>query len=340
MKTKTTGWICSLPLVLAWAGCAPEYDALEQVAAAAEVAAEDGDANGLEGLFCEWLHDHPSCIDLDVGGVHGAAALGYTFGRYMPVSHDVVEEGVMFGRFYNFDGQTRGCINGEYEAYDDAQGGSFVAHARSQDDAWRGFIEGQATEVFDGEGRLNGTWERAQRTIHSEIVGVYAESHEGDGGRFLWVQRADDEPTYHKLRIRSEIDGRSSLVIGTYQAFYHHDDHAAPGMHFYFGQGDSTSEPARPTFINDREWYPQWPEDGENRDCNCESSVFQSDHPHDVLVPYDDSEVSLTVVEGRGEVTIVEQPSRDNGYHLTLEWDDNPFSGPAWYEVELDFVTY
>jgi hypothetical protein len=144
----------------------------------------------------------------------------------------------------------------------------------------------------------------------------------------------------HKLNIRSEIDGRSSMVVGTYYAWYEHHDYAAPGLHAYFGQGEAASQPARPTYVQGSEWYPTWPEDGENRDCGCESSVFESQAPHGVLVPYADAEISLEVLEGRGEVHIVEYPTADNNYELTLEWDDNPQGGPAWYEVEITFLTH
>jgi hypothetical protein len=41
------------------------------------------------------------------------------------------------------------------------------------------------------------------------------------------------------------------------------------------------------------------------------------------------------VIQGRGDVTIVETPSARNGYALIVEFDDDPQSGSADYRIEL-----
>ena len=343
---RTTRWICLLPAVVGatMAGCAPDMHEVDQVSAAAEVALEDGDQRSLEALFCDWLEDLPSCIEFDVGGKHGPPALGFMWGAYGqgdPTWSDDV--GVFYGRYLGFDQETHGRLDGLWADHPSQPGGYLEGQVLGPDPAMHGSLEGVHWPAVGGSGGFNGTWTHGDRQIVEEIAGTYHVGAEEGRGRFVGVWRQyeeEPEPTVHKLHIRNEIDGRSSMVIGTYYAYYHHDDYAAPGMHFYFGPGDPDSEPARPTYLQEEwEWYPQWPEQGENRDCGCESSMFVSQPPHEVLVPYAEADIELEVLEGRGEVSIVEYPSWDNDYELTIEWNDNPQGGPAWYEVELTFVT-
>jgi len=152
--------------------------------------------------------------------------------------------------------------------------------------------------------------------------------------RRMWTE-PECQPATKTLRVRAEIDGRSRLVVQDFLAYWHHDDHAAPGLLNYHGE-DAPETMAEPqaTFINGETFEPAWPEDGENRDCNCESSVFASEQ---LLVPLTDAEVSLDVIEARHEVNLVQTPSEENGQTLIIEFDDNPVGGDAWYELELRF---
>lgn len=200
-------------------------------------------------------------------------------------------------------------------------GGFFSGHTTSDEVAWRGRVQGETTPTAGQGGAFLATWLRGEQGEVRPMEGVYEPLADTEGGRFIGVVRAqpDVEPTVHRLSIRNEIDGRSRMVIGTYYAWYHHDDYAAPGRHFYFGEGDPSSRSERATWLQGEEWYPEWPEDGENRWCDCESSVYESAPPHEVLVPYADAEITMEVIEGRGEVTILDYPSADNGYELTIE---------------------
>ncbi len=336
--------ICLLSTVVGalLAGCAPGLDDPDRVAAAAEVATADGDKEALVGAFCDWLEDFPGCADLDVGGIFTEPAEGWFMGRYRggePAWSD--DAGVAYGRFHGFDGQASGRFDWRWATASDQGDGNFEGSSFGQEQAWLGEMMGEYWTAEPGEGGIHGVWALDGMQATRELAATWRASAQGDGGRFVGIYRAppSQEPTVHKLRIRNEIDGRSSMVIGTYYAWYEHHDYAAPGMHFYFGEGDPASMAARPTFVQGSEWYPTWPEDGENRDCGCVSSVFESQPPHEVLVPFADAEISLEVLEGRGEVSIVTYPSAANHYELTLEWDDNPQGGPAWYEVELTFLT-
>ena len=145
-------------------------------------------------------------------------------------------------------------------------------------------------------------------------------------------------PATKRLHILNEIDGRSRLIVNNFRAFYHHDDFAAPGRLNYHGEcqehdPDCAQRP-EPTFINGDEWMPDWPGEGENRDCHCESSEYFAPWP---LVPQSESQVSLNVIQARHVVRIVEEPSAENGYTFVIEFDDNPPGGDDWYEVEVVF---
>ena len=86
----------------------------------------------------------------------------------------------------------------------------------------------------------------------------------------------------------------------------------------------------KPTILNSVEWYPEWPEEGENRDCNCNSSVYTELFSP---LPSDSSPIELQLVTTRGDVSIVQQPYQNNNYTAIIEFDDNPMGGADWYEV-------
>ena len=131
------------------------------------------------------------------------------------------------------------------------------------------------------------------------------------------------------IHIMAEIDGRSRLTFDDATARWHHLDFAAPGR-----LNCDIGEPIQPTVIDGQEWWPQWPDvpTCENRRCECDSDFYRGVLPG---LPNADFLVSLEVVEGRGVCTIVEYPSAANDYAVVVEFDDNPFGGDAWYEVNL-----
>jgi len=146
------------------------------------------------------------------------------------------------------------------------------------------------------------------------------------------------------LHIKNRIDGRSQLEVKNFFAGYHHDDHAAPGLHRHDvncqAESDVSATSAQvalahdPTYINGNQWWPEWPENGENRDCHCDSSYFAS---KELLVPMTESKVTLNVIQARGKVSILEEPTAGNDYRLVIEWDDNPPDGCDFYEIEVMF---
>mgnify|MGYP001444608406 CR=1 FL=1 len=137
-------------------------------------------------------------------------------------------------------------------------------------------------------------------------------------------------PAHHaqggELTVSAYIDGRSDLLIQQNHVWWHHYDCAAPGR---WGGADE------PTVLNSYNWYPDWPSPGENRDCNCDSSIYKGLFPPLVQAA---STITLTVVSGSGSVTIVEQPSESNDYTASVEFND-PGSGASWYEIKITYDT-
>jgi hypothetical protein len=129
------------------------------------------------------------------------------------------------------------------------------------------------------------------------------------------------------ISIEALIDGRSWLVLQKNTAQWYHLDFAAPGRHEFVDV---------PTLINGEEWFPVWPDvpDAENRDCQCYSNIFKGFKPslHRNKPP-----VEITVLQGRGTVSILEYPSKENNNALVIEFDDNPYGGPATYQIEIVF---
>jgi hypothetical protein len=129
------------------------------------------------------------------------------------------------------------------------------------------------------------------------------------------------------ITIEALIDGRSWLILQKNTARWYHLDFAAPGRHEFVNV---------PTLINGEEWFPVWPDvpDAENRDCQCYSSIFKGVKPglHRNKLP-----VEINVLQGRGTVSIVEYPSKENNNALIIEFDDNPYGGPVTYEIEIVF---
>lgn len=135
---------------------------------------------------------------------------------------------------------------------------------------------------------------------------------------------ADLKPT-EVITIEALIDGRSWLILQRNMIQWYHLDFAAPGRHEFVNV---------PTVINGKEWFPVWPDvpDAENRDCQCYSNRFRGIKPG---TQRSKAPVEIRVLEGRGTVSILEQPSKQNQHALVIEFDDNAYGGPATYQIEI-----
>ena len=136
----------------------------------------------------------------------------------------------------------------------------------------------------------------------------------------------DAASDYGTIRIQARIDGRSHIVLRGTQVQWHHIQRAAPG------RDDARVEP---TFINDKEWFPDWPDvpNQENRDCDCMSDVFRPLVPR---IPSDGRIAQLRNIQVRGSASIVQQPEAVNEYTLIVQLNDNGRIGSAEYIVEID----
>jgi hypothetical protein len=151
-------------------------------------------------------------------------------------------------------------------------------------------------------------------------------------GRFFGGFRPIEPPRWGQMvRVRALIEGQSILEISPTEVRWHHELGAAPGMVGVGGNGDG--EP-QPTYINNKPWMPEWPEDGENMDCDCSSS-FLSPPPDGSFVPGSETTVKVMRYLTRGDVTEVQLPSESTGYETLILVDDSAYHGASWYEFDV-----
>jgi hypothetical protein len=129
------------------------------------------------------------------------------------------------------------------------------------------------------------------------------------------------------IRIEALIDGKSRLLLKGKTAQWHHLEWAAPGRH---------EDTKHPTVLNGEKWFPEWPDrpDEENRNCKCKSDKYEKLEP---AVPDVVETATVKRVQGRGKVTIVQQPKPDNDHTLIVEFDDNSQGGHNPYVVDVSW---
>ena len=130
------------------------------------------------------------------------------------------------------------------------------------------------------------------------------------------------------LEVSAFIDGRSRLILHRNTARWDHLGFTAPGL-----SRDAGGNPV--TQLNKLAWTPQWPHatpDSWHPDL--------SDTVRDVTpaLPASPVTVGLKVVDGRGDVKIVQAPSAANDYTLLVDFDDGPIGGAAIYTVDLTYA--
>ena len=131
------------------------------------------------------------------------------------------------------------------------------------------------------------------------------------------------------LNIRAYIDGKSQLILKGNELYWYHLDFDAPGRW-------ELGEISQPTYVNRVGWRPSWPDipDATNDFCNCVSSSYRG-IPN---MARTNQRVGLDIVQGRGRVFVIQQPTVDNDYTLIIEMDDNDFEGAEWYEVNINYI--
>lgn len=131
------------------------------------------------------------------------------------------------------------------------------------------------------------------------------------------------------IDIQAHIDGRDQLILKGNTIQWHHFDFAAVGRHI----GSNA-----PTIVGgiqgiSHEWLPVWPSPPPDEiRFEAFSSVLQGVMPS---VPSDGVPWQVEKVFGRGEVSIIEQPTFANDFTLIVEFNDNLIGGSTFYGVIL-----
>lgn len=134
---------------------------------------------------------------------------------------------------------------------------------------------------------------------------------------------AQTSMTVHTLNVLARVDGLSDLVVKGVRCHWFHQDYQAPGY---------MSDPELPTRLNGKKWYPSWPVPNPEN-CDCNSSSYKG-------IPRlaaQEQVVGLQVLEGRGDVQIVQQPAAGNDFTLIVRFDDNAQGGADWYRIRLTY---
>jgi len=130
---------------------------------------------------------------------------------------------------------------------------------------------------------------------------------------------------YSTLHFRAWIDGSDWLYIQGNEIWY---------VHRYFQFPGIWGEANWPTYINTDEWYPEWPDLWGYDDYGQRSLNTYTD-----LYPPLYNVISLTIIEARWSISIVQYPSIENDYTTIILLDDDPPGGAAWYEFELSYTS-
>jgi PEP-CTERM motif len=141
------------------------------------------------------------------------------------------------------------------------------------------------------------------------------------------------------LDIKALIDGRDDLIIQGNDLQWHHFDFAAVGRWEGFNVPTliSTTVDGIP-ITSDFAWTPDWPLPPPNEiRFEAYSSVFTGLDPG---IPSQVTSVSVEVEQDvRTLIDIVQYPSAANAYTTIVEFNDDPFPGPAAAWGRIAFST-
>jgi hypothetical protein len=127
-----------------------------------------------------------------------------------------------------------------------------------------------------------------------------------------------------RIRVRSAIDGVSCLVLRSNTAQWDHKTWRPPGY---------LDDEKNPIYINDVEWSPDWPRGPVGY---YQKSSILRDLP--LTVPERECSVQVRVTRGRGRMSLVQTPSRDNDYTLMVAFDDGAEPGAITYDITVELM--
>ncbi len=123
------------------------------------------------------------------------------------------------------------------------------------------------------------------------------------------------------LTILSLIDGSDILKIRGSEVWFEHRNFVLPGK--WASDVEATGD--EPTYINSEAWVPKW-SGTISLPYTAKSSLLPQGAQFDVR---------LVTPQDRGSVTILEEPSAQNSFTLSILLDDDLPAGAAWYQVEI-----
>ncbi|MBN2181607.1 MAG: hypothetical protein JW715_06815 [Sedimentisphaerales bacterium] len=121
------------------------------------------------------------------------------------------------------------------------------------------------------------------------------------------------------IQIKAFIDGSDTIKIRGNELWYEHQKYDLPGK--WQGRFDEA------TTINGVEWKPEW-----NGLMSNRFGDFKPAMPKKNL-----DEITLTRLQGRGDVDITAKPGKENDYTLSIFIDDNQYNGAEWYEIKVEW---
>jgi hypothetical protein len=178
-----------------------------------------------------------------------------------------------------------------------------------------------SVEVVEGRGHVRLAYQPSGRW--GTLVVVFSD-RDHDSAAWYEVKIADASGLT-VYWIRALIDGLDYLQIEGNEAHWWHIDAQHPGV--LGGQ-------EYPTIINGVEWRPEWPRLTLEEPREGYSSILEGFSPP---LPAKELDYSIGVIDGRGSVRIVETPSAENDFTLTVEIYDYP-NRAGDYEFEIYYA--
>ena len=129
--------------------------------------------------------------------------------------------------------------------------------------------------------------------------------------------------------IKAYIDGVSDLVIKGNTVQWHNNSAYAPGKFPGVNYPTTIKTNGNPVGVS---WYPDWPNGSYG---NVWSSLYTGLTP---ALPHIPLRFTLTKVQARNDISIIQYPSAANDYTLIVRFNDGPPGGADWYEARVDFV--
>lgn len=138
---------------------------------------------------------------------------------------------------------------------------------------------------------------------------------------FAYASQQVQQPRAKLVTVLSLIDGSDVLKIRGNEVWFEHRNFELPGK--WVNDFDASGD--EPTYINTEAWTPKW-----------SGNVSLPYAAKARLLPEGAQfDVRLVTPQDRGSVAVLQQPSAQNNFTLSVLLDDDLSPGAAWYQVEV-----